>query len=300
MREGKTCASVGAVYPSRMRERYITARGIKTRYIESGQGGTPLVLLHGLSGSVEDWNDVLPTLARGRRVIAVDLLGCGQTDKPTGCAYTPDDMRNHVVATLDALDLKRVDLNGWSMGGRIALDLAYHVPARVRRLIVTAPAGIGPDSIVNFHQPVLPLMGAALTQPTRAGWRIMRNAMRKQQGDETLALVGRRMRMALDPRMRRAFAKQLQSLMGPKGFRAGPRRALLAQLPAINVPTLAIWGRDDMFVPLSHAAILQDHLPQCDLVVLDRAGHVPQFERPVAYAQAIRQFVEGAATAPQD
>ena len=274
-----------------MRDRYVDAGGIRTRYVEAGAGGVPLVMLHGLSGVLEDWGGMVEALARHRRVIAFDLLGCGKTDKPAASAYAPRQMRDHARDVIAALDLGRVDLNGWSMGGRIALDLAHAEPARVRRLVLTAPAGIGPDSILDLSRAPLRVLGEVLSRPGLAGWRILRNALREDRGDEVARLAARRLRMAADPGARRAFHRQLRSIMGPAGFREDARRALLARLPQIGQPTLAIWGRGDMFVPARHGAILARRMPRCRLELLDRCGHMPQLERPGAYRAAIEDFL---------
>lgn len=272
-------------------DRYIDAGGVRTRYRDLGQGEVPLVMLHGLSGSLEDWGGAADALAQQRRVIVFDLLGCGRTDKPRGASYAPEEMRDHAIAVLDALALDRVDINGWSMGGRIALDLAHVAPERVRRLVLTAPAGIGPDSIVDLRGGPLPVLREVTKRPAVAGFRILRNALRQDRGAETLRLVGRRLGMAADRRARIAFAAQLRSFMNAQGFSAGPRKALLQWLPEIDVPTCAIWGRRDMFVPAAHAALLQARMPRCEVVLLDGCGHMPQLERPRAYVAAIERFL---------
>ena len=272
-------------------DRYIDAGGICTRYREAGRGGVPLVMLHGLSGSLEDWGGAVTTLSRHRRVVAFDLLGCGRTAKPREASYAPDEMRDHALAVLDALGLERVDLNGWSMGGRIALELAHAEPGRIDRLVLTAPAGIGPDSIVSLRGSPLPVLREVTTRPAIAGFRILRNALRQDRGAETLRLVGRRVGMAADRRARAAFAAQLRSFMGAKGFLAEPRHALLARLGDIVTPTCAIWGRRDMFVPAAHATILKKRMPNCEIVLLDGCGHMPQLEEPEAYIAAIDRFL---------
>lgn len=276
----------------RMRDQYIRAGNIRTRYRVAGQGEVPLVMLHGLSGQLEDWGGAARALSRDRRVVVFDLLGCGKTEKPVGCAYSPDEMMGHVIDLMDALGIEKADVNGWSMGGRIAIDLAHAVPGRIRRLVLTAPAGVGEDSIVNFNQPLLEVVGDVLTRPMLASWRILRNSIRRDRGMETVKLAGRRAVLAVDGGARRAFVRQLRSFMGPKGFKASPRAALLEKLPQINVPTRAIWGRGDMFVPARHAEVLTRLMPECGLVLLEQSGHMPQLERPVAYVRAISEFLE--------
>ena len=278
-----------------MRSDFTDAGGVRTHYRRAGPaGGVPLVMLHGLGGSGDDWGDCLSMLARGRPVIAPDLLGCGRTAGSGTRDFGPQAMRDHVLALLDALGLERVDLDGWSMGGRIALDLAAAAPDRVRRLVVSAPAGIGPDSIVDFTAPAPRVAGQLLSRPPRLVARVLRNAARAGTGGRVLGFAARRVRMFARHDTRAAFRAQMASFLGPEGFSAGPRDALTDRLSAVAAPTLALWGRQDMVVPCSHAAILRAALPRCEVRILERCGHMMQYERPRAYVAAVQRFLDAA------
>ncbi|RYH01111.1 alpha/beta fold hydrolase [Salipiger sp. IMCC34102] len=272
-------------------DRYVTANGIRTRYRSAGEGGVPLILLHGLSGTLEDWSETVAALSRARRVIALDLLGSGKTDKPPECSYAPDLMRDHVIGVIDALSLDVVDLDGWSLGGRIALDVAHAAPDRVRRLVLTAPAGLGPDTFLDLDAPFSVVLGQALLRPSASGLRIMGNALRNGNGDRLLRFAARRLYLLKDGGARQGFLGQLESLVGRHGFLPGPRRALLAKLPRIETPTLAIWGRQDNFSPFAHSGNLRKLMPNCRLHVVERCGHAPQIEWPEIYTAAIEDFL---------
>lgn len=250
------------------------------------------MLLHGLGGTVADWSETIETLALRRRVIAIDLLGNGHTDKPVGCDYTAVEMRDHVVATLDALGLDRVDLNGWSLGGRIAVNVVHAFPERVRRLILTAPAGIGPDTIINFEAPILDILGQLITHPGESGWRILRNAVQSGGSKRLAEFTARRFVLAADKESREAFLRQLRGLVGTSGYLSVPRQVLLGELAQIDVPTLAIWGRQDHFAPFSHFEILKDAMPKVDLCVIEECGHTPHIEWPDVYAKAVDAFLD--------
>lgn len=119
----------------------VPTNGIELAVREAGTpGGRPVVLLHALGESAADWDVVVPSMAPGRRVLAVDLRGHGASDWPG--TYSLELMRDDVLGLLDALDLATVDLVGHSLGGLVALLLAQHAPDRVDRLVledVTAP-----------------------------------------------------------------------------------------------------------------------------------------------------------------
>ena len=84
----------------------------------------------------------------------------------------------------------------------------------------------------------------------------------------------------------------MQSIVGPAGYLVGPRNELLSQLPEITTPTLAIWGREDHFVPFPHAAILGRLMPDCTVRAIDDCGHTPHIERPEVYNRILADFVD--------
>ena len=272
---------------------FITSGGIRTRYWSVGEGGITLVLLHGLSGTIEDWSETLPALSKNRRVIAIDLLGSGQTSKPADCTYAPDTMRDHVLDVLDALSLDVVDMNGWSLGGRIAIDVACAAPHRVRRLVLTAPAGIGVDTMIDFDASLPAVVRQVITRPGASGLRILTNAFHSGNSSRLASFTARRMALFAHPSSRKAFIGQLKSFVGPKGFLEGPRQDLLAKLPITQTPTLAIWGRNDNFSPFAHAAVLVDLMPHCTLQVVEHCGHAPHIEWPDIYTGALTSFLDG-------
>lgn len=97
--------------------------------------------------------------------------------------------------------------------------------------------------------------------------------------------------MARLPGAQTVFLKQLRSFVGLGGFRDGPRQDVLSWLPAISVPTLAIWGRQDRFVPPAHADVLADAMTDCRVAYIDACGHVPQFEHPEIYNRLVVDFL---------
>ena len=115
-----------------------------------------VVLVHGLGGRAEDWRNLAPYLAKaGFRVYMPDLFGYGRSDKPADFSYSVRDEAGAVVAFMDALGLKQVDLGGWSMGGWIVQIVAATHPERVRRLMLFDSAGLyeRPDWDTNLFMP---------------------------------------------------------------------------------------------------------------------------------------------------
>ena len=276
-----------------MQDHYIDINGVQTRYWRAGDGGTPVVMLHGIASSVEDWAPTIPALADGRATYALDLLGCGRTDKPAEQSFSPQEMVDHVLGFLDAMGIEQADLIGWSMGGRMALDLAGQAPDRVRRIILVAPAGVGPDTIINMRLAAVPGLGEVLTKPSMFGLRMLVKAATFDKASVTDEVVAERLQFAKLPGAQAAFLKQLRAFVGFRGFLPGPMRRLQAVLSAIDAPTLAIWGRQDAFVPHTHAEILLQQMPDCRAEVIEECGHLPQSEQPERFNTLVSGFLSG-------
>ncbi|MEU8927691.1 alpha/beta fold hydrolase [Kitasatospora sp. NPDC048545] len=159
--------------------RTVDLPGVTLAYRESGPaGGPPLVLLHALGERAADWDVVLPGLAPGHRVFALDLRGHG--DSGRSGSYSLQAMRDDVLAFLDALGLERVDLVGHSMGGAVAFLLAQAAPERIDRLVLEdipalypRPASAlpdEPDGSVHFDWAMVRAVRAQLDDPDPA-WR---------------------------------------------------------------------------------------------------------------------------------
>jgi pimeloyl-ACP methyl ester carboxylesterase len=119
--------------------------GLRTRYIdvrpEGSEEAPPVVLLHGHASRIEEYDAFVPYLSERRRVIVLDLPGCGQADKPHDKAYTLDLYQDTILGLLDRLEVKQLDAAGGSLGGNLTLRLGAREPERFRKLAAWAPAG---------------------------------------------------------------------------------------------------------------------------------------------------------------
>lgn len=126
-------------------ERAAELLGLRVRFIDVPSRGTetapPLLLLHGHASRIEEYDALVPMLHEGRRVIVLDLPGCGQSDKPADTAYTLELYQDVALALLDHLELRSLDVAGGSLGGNLTLRLGARAPERFRRLAAWAPAG---------------------------------------------------------------------------------------------------------------------------------------------------------------
>ena len=279
-----------------MSVRRIAARGIEFEVEEHGQGERVFVLVHGFTGSRDDWREQLPELAKLGRTVAVDQRGHGGTTNSGNLAdYSFAGLVDDLAALLDALGIESCDLLGHSMGGCVALRFALAHPARVLSLVAM-------DTLASpMKMPRAPL---------EAGAKLAR-----EQGMGAL-FKAMRARALSDP-ARPAAARAFEERIGSDAFAARVERKLeqmdpaafeglgleLADAPGvrdrlgeIRCPALVVVGeQDEALLPAADA--LEAGLPDVRRVTIPDAAHSPQHENPAAWFEAIRAHLERARSA---
>ncbi len=258
------------------RARWIPAGDARVRAVIAGRGEPTLVLIHGFGDHLMTWRAVFDQLATGRQVLAFDLPGFGASEKPAG-RYTLDAMADRVRSLLRHIQ-GPVVLVGHSMGGEIALATAIAEPDRVVALILIAPAGFDvglagiTDSMTSRRAALISI------------WEAARSSLLPLHDPEWL---GEPAGWAeYDPSFDPAYRASTSAVLEEFDFQGLGRRAA-----AVTSPVLLIWGSADPIVPLRVADQVQAILPCTRLVVLDRAFHRPQVERPDTVAALIRRFL---------
>jgi pimeloyl-ACP methyl ester carboxylesterase len=239
---------------------------------------------------------MLPTLtdlARDHRVLAPDLPGFGDSDKPVR-RYDPAFYAAWLAAFLDAVGAARAVLVGNSMGGRIAIEAGLRMPERVEALALFSPS----LAFKRFREAtaLVRLLAAELAlMPLIAPRRLVVSALRMMfsQPDRLNdawynAAADEFARVFATPRGRVAFfsaARQiyLEEAHGESGF--------WDRLPALSPPALFLWGDADQLVPCRFAPHVERALPNARSVVLEDCGHVPQFEQPARTHRLVREFL---------
>jgi pimeloyl-ACP methyl ester carboxylesterase len=246
--------------------------------------GDALVLLHGVATSRLVWRRVLEPLSRGRRVIAVDVPGFGES-APAGPGFDLDAVADLLV---DGVEPDRFDLVGHSLGGAVAVAAAARHPDAVRRLVLVAPAGLAPRATR-----VAAALGAAADrgiQVRRAfGYQLAARARGRQvMFGATVADAGR-----LHPDDARLL---LDASNGARRVAAGVQRALEADLrddlAAAPMPVALIWGTTDRIVPFSGLEALRRLRPDAVVETLPAIGHIPQIEDPVRFTAALGRALD--------
>lgn len=239
-----------------------------------------LVVLHGLLGSQDNWNSFARDQAAQRCVVTVDLRNHGNSPALTGMTYR--DMAQDVLAVLDALAVAECDLMGHSMGGKVAMFLALHHPARVRRLIVV---DIAPKAYPPRHQALLQAMIAMPLAELRS----------RKQADEWLSTVVKH------PMERGFLIKNLgRDASGAFYWRCNlaeiARHYLtIAAFPTLSLqytaPTLFIRGGQSDYLANADMPLLQTLFPQARLITIPDAGHLPHVQTPAAFSSVVVEFL---------
>jgi 2-hydroxy-6-oxonona-2,4-dienedioate hydrolase len=270
------------------RIRFVTAGGIRTRLLEAGRADAqPVVFLHGSGGYLEAYTRNIAAHAEHFRVIALDMLGHGFSDKPDH-PYRVRDYVAHLKAVCDALALDRVHLSGESLGGWVAARFALAHPERVRRLVLNTAAGVHFDPAVSQRIRDLSIQAAAA--PSRENIRKRLEWLMLDPTQVSDEMVEMRYRVYCEP----GFARVMEHIMclHTAEYRL-PELLTTEELARLAAPTLVLWTSHD---PGSSVAIgqgLADRIPGARFVVMDRCGHWPQFEDAAAFNRLHIDFLLG-------
>jgi pimeloyl-ACP methyl ester carboxylesterase/putative sterol carrier protein len=279
-------------------DRVETPQGRITTLI-AGSGEEHIVCLHGLGGTKSSFFETIAALSHDFTVHAIDLPGFGSSDKPTRAPYNALWLAGAVRSYMDHLGLDSAHLVGNSMGGRIALELGFSDPLRVRSLSLLTPAlafirrGRGLVPLVRLARPEL----AAIPHPLSA------DTVRSQL--ESLFAQPERLDPAAAEIAVEEFRSAYRSRAGRVAFFRAARNIYLdephgeagfyARLAELEPPALFIWGAEDWLIPAGFARHVEDALPRARQVILEDCGHVPQVELPEQTNRLIREQIGPAA-----
>ncbi|MFL5820387.1 MAG: alpha/beta fold hydrolase [Solirubrobacteraceae bacterium] len=283
------------------RHEEIVLHGHRVTYRTAGRG--PLVvLIHGIAGSSQQWDEVIGLLADRFSVLAPDLLGHGRSAKPRG-DYSLGAYAVSVRDLLIALGHRRATVVGHSLGGGIAMQFAYEYPVFCERLVLVSSGGLGRQVHPLLQAATLP--GADVVLPLITSSRLIAAASFVAQRLSRLGLhtgpdlaeMGRGYASLADTGARQAFLHSLRAVIEPGGQRVSAvDRLYLAEM----MPSLILWGGADPLIPAEHAAVAQRRMPGSRLEVFEDAGHFPQLEDPIRFAKVLGDFMQNTEPAELD
>jgi pimeloyl-ACP methyl ester carboxylesterase len=271
---------------------HVSIHGHEISYRTTGSG-PPLLLIHGMAGSSATWEPVMRPLARSFTVIAPDLLGHGQSEKPRG-DYSLGAFASLLRDLLITLGHDRATVVGQSLGGGIAMQFAYQFPERCERLVLVSSGGLGED--VSPLLRLLTLPGSEYVLPLACNSTV--NAIGERLGswfgrlgirpEPAVAEILRSFESLGDAETREAFIHTLRSVVDFRGQRVSANDKLYL---ASDVPTLIIWGDRDPIIPVHHATEAHEAIPGSRLEIFEGAGHYPHCSDPERFTDLLDEFV---------
>jgi pimeloyl-ACP methyl ester carboxylesterase len=260
------------------------------RYRRLGTG-EPVLLLHGIGRSLEEWDEQFDRLAQRFDVIAVDLPGFGWSARVPGRA-TLAGLAGALPPLLEALGVASpVHVIGNSLGGAVAMRLAADRPDLVHTLVLANSAGFGREVTIGLRLLAIRPISRRLLRPSR---RVAARSVRGLFG-AALATQDRielAYAVASQPQRADTMLEIADELGTFRGIRSQWRQELLEAVERHRIPTLALWGERDTVLPAAHLRAVVTLLPHAETHLLADAGHMPQIERPDEFESLVRPFLE--------
>jgi 2-hydroxy-6-oxonona-2,4-dienedioate hydrolase len=260
-----------------MDEKFITVGKNKIRYLEEGNSELNLILMHGLGGYAERWTNLIPLLSKKFRIFAPDLIGYGQSDKPSE-DYTPELFVKFVFDFIESLGIKKTFMIGTSLGGQIVAECAATQSSTIEKIILISPAGI-----MRKSTPTLDAYTMAALYPTKES---VKNAYQMMIGpgkQVSEISIERFVTHMSRPNAKMVF---LSTLLGLKNA-----PDLYEKLEKIIIPTLLIWGKEDKLIPFEYSQQFVSHIKNCEFMPMEGCGHSPYVEEPEKLAECILRFL---------
>lgn len=275
----------------------IRVRGAAVRVRATGpRSAPPLLLLHGIGRSLEDWDAQHDLLSERWRVLSVDLPGFGLSDRLPGPASLPS-LAEGVLELLPeiaepARDGGAVHVVGNSLGGAVALHMLAREPGRVATLTLVNSAGFGRQVTAALRALSLPFVGAQLMRrlDERTARRLEATIFhdRVHVTPERVALA---LRLAGRPEFVAYYLELARELGGLRGVREKWRRDLLSAVARHQRPVLITWGERDRILPATQLAAARAAFPDARWHLFPDTGHMPQIERPAEFAELLESFL---------
>jgi pimeloyl-ACP methyl ester carboxylesterase len=276
---------------SETRAQTAIVHGHSVSYVEAGEGPV-LLLVHGIAGSCESWREVVEPLSRHHTVIAPDFPGHGASEAGAG-DYSIGALAAGLRDLLLTLGHERATVVGHSLGGGVAMQLAYQFPEMIERLVLVSSGGLGPEVSPVLRAAALPGADLFISLTAGVGQKVGSAVGRGLtaiglRANADVAEVARGYASLEDADRRAAFLDTLRAVVSTRGQRvhAGDRLYL-----AEAVPVLIVWGARDSIIPARHGEDAHRAIPGSRLEVFEDVGHLPQLEAPGRFIAVLERFL---------
>jgi pimeloyl-ACP methyl ester carboxylesterase len=286
-------------------DKFVVAKGYNIHYVEAGEGD-PVFLIPGAFSTYRHWNKVIPFLSNHYRLLCIDYLGVGDSDKPrSGFKYTIEEQADLIADMMEKLQIPKVHIVGVSYGGAIALNITARYPERVGKIVSIEGNGING----NKHQKIsygpmadflrFPLIGEVAVGVIRSGLTdrfVAKSVMGKawdnlneSEREEVLEIVSQNNGTAA----RISWFHISRTLRTSKDFSE--------EAKTISTPILYLYGENSDYHDMAkaNANFLKTHLPNVEVVSFQDGIHDLQLQKPEEVARLILEFLTRART-PQE
>jgi pimeloyl-ACP methyl ester carboxylesterase len=258
----------------------LSTQPIETAYVHQGNGGTPILLLHGFDSSLLEFRYLLPLLSEHHETWLVDLLGFGFTDRPKGITFDPASIKTHLYQFWHTQIHQPVVLVGASMGGATAIDFTLTHPEAVEKLVLVDSVGYtGPPAYIKFLFPPLDYLAV----------EYLRQRKLKALEFSTVANA--------DPALLDLLRCSVLHTEMPGWHdsmiaftKSGGYSFLADRIQRITKPTLILWGESDDILGTNDAERFHRDIANSQLIWIKNSKHVPQIEQPQTTAKHILEF----------
>jgi 2-hydroxymuconate-semialdehyde hydrolase len=271
----------------------LTVRGASIRVHDTGDpANPPVLLLHGIGRSLEDWAPQHDRLSGQYRLISIDLPGFGLSGRLPEPASL-ESFASAALATLDVLGESRpMHVIGNSLGGAVAMRLLADAPSRVLTLTLVGSAGFGREVVYTLRALAIPMLGKRLLgrMDPRAAKRVERSLF-FDPAHATPERVEFAVKAFARPDFVAVYLETAKVLGTIRGVRPAWRRTLLEKVSKHPRPTLITWGERDLILPSTHLDAARKAFPDARYHLFPDAGHMPQIERADEFADLTRAFL---------
>lgn len=267
-----------------MTESVVNSGGIRTRYFEEGRG-KPVILVHGGGAGADSWSNwkdsMAPLATHGLRILAVDMIGFGKTDKPDPAAfvYSQEARTKHLIDFMEAMKLPTASLVGNSMGGATALGVAMKRPDLVDKLVLMGSAGL----TTQISESIRTILSFT---PSRENMEKLVRVLTSERFHIDPELVDYRLRLTREPGTMDAYGATMK-WVGQQGGLFYPEE----EIRKVKHPTLVIGGKEDRVVPPEINWKFSQLLENSWLHLIPHCGHWAMAERPAEFAEVTGWFL---------
>lgn len=261
----------------------IQTGAFKTNYHDYGSGD-PVLLIHGSGPGVSswaNWSRVMPKLSARRRVLAIDMLGFGYTERPANPQFSMDIWAKQAVDFLDAMELKKVDVVGNSFGGALALALAINYPEKIRKVVLMGSMGVnfpitrGLDTVWGYA-------------PSADNMYELLSLFVYNKALATKELAQIRYEASIQPGFQESFSAMFPA---PRQQSVEAMAKYQDKISSIDKPVLVIHGRDDQVIPIEASHKIFSLLDDAQLHIFGHCGHWTQIEHTDKFVSLVDNFL---------